>query len=119
MGIYAVQYASKALGAKVIATCSGKNTEFVKSLGADIVIDYTKEDIPSRLKELRPTEGYTTIVDCVGGTELFATWGELLGPRSAEWKEGGAYISIVGDKTDRSALGGAAIYWWFPRMVLR
>lgn len=119
MGIYAIQYASKTLGARVIATCSGKNVEFVKSLGADVVIDYTKEDIPKRLKEERPEEGYTTIVDAVGGKQLFETWEKLLGPRTKEWKEGGNFVTVVGDKTDKSVLGGKTIYLWHPRMVVR
>uniref|UniRef100_K3WJC7 Enoyl reductase (ER) domain-containing protein n=1 Tax=Globisporangium ultimum (strain ATCC 200006 / CBS 805.95 / DAOM BR144) TaxID=431595 RepID=K3WJC7_GLOUD len=41
-GTYAIQIA-KALGAYVITTTSFRNAEFVKSLGADEVIDYTKE----------------------------------------------------------------------------
>jgi len=42
-GICAIQIA-KASGATVYTTCSGKNMDFVKSLGADQVIDYTKDD---------------------------------------------------------------------------
>ncbi|RLN66253.1 hypothetical protein BBP00_00002351 [Phytophthora kernoviae] len=42
VGMYAVQFAH-ALGARVIATTSTRNVELVKSLGADQVIDYTKE----------------------------------------------------------------------------
>jgi NADPH:quinone reductase-like Zn-dependent oxidoreductase len=44
VGVYAVQLI-KALGGHVTATCSYRNEELVKSLGADVVIDYTKISI--------------------------------------------------------------------------
>jgi NADPH:quinone reductase-like Zn-dependent oxidoreductase len=43
VGTWAVQIA-KALGAHVTAVCSSRNAEMVRGLGADIVVDYTKED---------------------------------------------------------------------------
>ena len=63
VGIMALQIA-KAQGCHVTAVCSGKNTELVKSLGADVVIDYTKESIFKR--------GYYHIFfDCVSNQSLF------------------------------------------------
>lgn len=119
VGIWAVQYAVRKLGARVIATCSSRNAEFLKSLGAATTIDYTVESIPERLSALRPAEGYVGIIDCVGGDELFDLLPSLLVPRSLGFTAGGSYISIVGDKTARSTLGGPVIYAWHPRMVLR
>jgi NADPH:quinone reductase-like Zn-dependent oxidoreductase len=56
----------------VTAICSERNVKYVTSLGADKVIDYTKEDVASRLR-LHRTEAkkdYDLLVDCVGGTDL-------------------------------------------------
>ncbi|HEY2138759.1 MAG TPA: NAD(P)-dependent alcohol dehydrogenase, partial [Chthoniobacterales bacterium] len=63
VGTFAVQIA-KSFGADVTGVCSGKNADMVRSIGADRVIDYTKEDF---------TEGaqrYDLIVDNVGNHSL-------------------------------------------------
>ena len=59
-GTLAVQYA-KSLGASVTGVCSTQNIDFVKSLGADEVIDYTRNDAPPAGAR------YDFVLDSVGG----------------------------------------------------
>jgi NADPH:quinone reductase-like Zn-dependent oxidoreductase len=69
----------KYLGLKVTAVCNTKNIELVKSLGADKVIDYTKEDFT------KDEEKYNFIFDTVGKSSFFKCKPLL--------QSGGIYIS--------------------------
>lgn len=63
LGSTVIQLA-KHLGATVATTARGENAELVRSLGADVVVDYTKEDFAEVLS------GYDVVLDSRGGENL-------------------------------------------------
>jgi len=65
VGTFAVQIA-KSFGADVTGVCSTRNVEMVRSIGADRVIDYTREDFTKR------EQRYDLFFDCVGNHSLSA-----------------------------------------------
>ena len=80
VGTYAVQLA-KSFGAHVTAVCSTTNVDMVKSLGADTVIDYTKEDFTQN------GETYDLIFDAVGKVPASKS--------KASLKSTGIYLNVL------------------------
>jgi NADPH:quinone reductase-like Zn-dependent oxidoreductase len=81
VGSFAVQIA-KAFGAHVTGVCSARNVELVRSIGADEVLDYSREDFTKR------GERYDVILDCYSNRSLFAYRRVM--------KPDGQYIAIGG-----------------------
>ena len=88
VGHFAVQLA-KVRGATVIATASGRNAAFVRSLGADTVIDYTAAPFETQLS------GVDAVFDTVGGDTRTRSLGVI--------RPGGWLVSIVGNLTEQEA----------------
>lgn len=80
VGTYVVQLAKHHFGAEVTGVCSTANIELVKSLGADQVIDYTKEDVTQN------GQIYDVVFDAVGKLS-FSQRDNLL-------KENGAFLTV-------------------------
>ena len=80
VGHFAVQIA-KALGAMTTATCGPANVDFVRSLGADVVIDYSRQNI------LDARDRYDVIFDAVGKSS-FSACRQALAP-------GGTYVTTL------------------------
>jgi NADPH:quinone reductase-like Zn-dependent oxidoreductase len=85
VGTYAIQIA-KHFGAFVATTTSSKNTELVKSLGADVVIDYKAQKFQDELSD------YDLVFDMLGGETMTESFKVL--------KRDGTMISIKGQDTD-------------------
>lgn len=80
IGSFAVQ-AAKHIGAYVAATVSAKNADFLKGLGADMVIDYKNEKFEDLVKD------YDAVFDTVGGDTYKRSF-EVL-------KKGGVIVSML------------------------
>ena len=112
VGPFAIQIA-KSLGAEVTAVCSTSKQEFVRSLGADRVIDYTKVDytmLPERYDWIVDTDSHHPILRCrralrprgvyvtLGGTASTIFTGIVVGP----------LISLFSDRWS------GLLLWWKP-----
>lgn len=82
VGHLAIQI-GKILGAHVATTCSTRNVDFVKSMGADEVVDYTQDQYDEVLSN------FDVVLDSLGGEHRKRALASL--------KKGGKHVSIVSD----------------------
>ena len=98
VGSFAIQIA-KARGAKVIATASTANQEFLKQLGADVAIDYTKRKFEDVAKDV------DVVLDSIGRDTLARSYGVV--------KKGGIIVSLVArpnqDELQKHGIRGTAL----------
>lgn len=86
VGTFAVQIA-KAFGAEVTGVCSPRNVDLVQSMGADHVIDYTRQDFT------RSDQRYDLMLD-VAGTTSWSECRRILSPKAT-------LVIVGGPKTNR------------------
>src|SRR4029077_9714329 len=89
VGTFAVQIA-KSFGAEVTAVCSTKNVDMVRGIGADTVIDYTKQDFT------RGGQRYDLMLD-IAGTRSWSECRRVLGPKAS--------LVVVGGPSSNRLLG--------------
>ena len=96
VGVMAVQIA-KAKGLKVTGTCGKRNVEFVRQLGADVVLDYGEGE----------AEGlFDVVLDCVGGKTQDGGWDRV--------RDGGVLVSVaepVKEERQREKLGVKGMFF--------
>jgi NADPH:quinone reductase-like Zn-dependent oxidoreductase len=86
VGVWATQLAHAAQ-LEVVGTCGSSNVAFVKSLGADTVLDYTETNLADWVRADVDVRGFDVVLDCVGGQTLTDAW------KSA--RRGGIVISVA------------------------
>jgi alcohol dehydrogenase len=102
VGTFAIQLA-KHIGAFVATTTSTANVEWVKSLGADLVIDYKKENFATVLRD------YDVVLNSQDGDTLGKSLGIL--------KPGGKLVSISGPPDP--AFGEEISAPWFAKLAVK
>jgi len=69
VGTAAIQIA-RALGAQIAVTCSSSKVEACRTLGADLVVDYTEQDFSEVVDDWTSGQGVDVVLDVIGGEYL-------------------------------------------------
>ena len=98
VGTYAVQFARWA-GARVIATASARDGDFLRDLGVDLVIDYASTRFENTVQNV------DVVLDMVGGNTLARSW-QVVKPE-------GVVVSVVSPRPTEPASTNGARFVWF------
>jgi NADPH:quinone reductase-like Zn-dependent oxidoreductase len=103
VGTYAIQIAARVLGCVVTTSCSSRNAELCKELGASTVIDYTTTSITDALRARGQV--FRLVVDNVGGSpaDLYKAADDYMVPE-------GTYVQIGGELSDIRILATRALW---------
>jgi NADPH2:quinone reductase len=122
VGHLSVQIARLA-GARVATTVSpGAKTELASSLGAELCIDYTREDVGARLRAWTGTDGADVVHDTVGGktfTACFALtrpYGDLVSNVESPWED--SAIELMHNRSLRVSftwMPAPSVFGWLPQ----
>jgi NADPH:quinone reductase-like Zn-dependent oxidoreductase len=111
VGIAAIQLARR-IGARIIGTASGSKHDFLKGIGTDHCIDYTREDFEARTREITDGRGVELVLDAVGGASFTKSY-RALAP-SGRLGMFGASAVVSGERRSiGSALRAMASMPWF------
>ena len=66
VGTAAIQIC-RAIGARIIVTCSTSKVQACRDLGAHLVVDYTKDDFAKSVAEFTSNRGVEVVLDVIGG----------------------------------------------------
>ena len=122
VGHLAVQIARLA-GARVATTVSpGPKTELASSLGAELCIDYTREDVAAKLRAWTGMDGADVVHDTVGGKtftacfELVRPYGDLVSNVESPWED--AAITAMHNRNLRVSftwMPAPQVFGWQPQ----
>ncbi|PSS35502.1 hypothetical protein PHLCEN_2v1527 [Hermanssonia centrifuga] len=88
VGIFAIQLA-KAIGCRVTATASGKNGDFLKSIGVDKFVDYTLGPLDQQLVKDLPSPKFHVMLEAVGNLDI-----DLFTQSESYLAPGGTFVTV-------------------------
>lgn len=99
VGTFAIQFCANVLGMEVATSCSPRNIDLMKRLGATVVLDYHQESVSEHIRD------YDVFIDCLGyihEPEVFATHSTILNQQHSH------YIRIASSPYGDNARHGPA-----------